>query len=158
MAAKKNRPLINLIWWPSHLCCCDDNFRLSGENKETGRQRHQIKVWHLMCIRSNLKGWKIMGSPRLICIYSKTICIHFSTEGVWVAVKRFQSSSQLSQRDIINLRTLLSPLLMDTHFFSRLPAPVSLKPFANGLLSIFNWVICKKEQQQHQFTGEQQET
>jgi len=29
----------------------------------------------------------------------------------------------------------------DTHFFSRLPAPVSRNPFAKGLLSIFSWVI-----------------
>lgn len=28
-----------------------------------------------------------------------------------------------------------------TYFFSLLPAPVSRKPFANGLLSIFNCVI-----------------
>lgn len=30
-----------------------------------------------------------------------------------------------------------------TYFFSRLPAPVSRNPFANGLLSIFNCVIYK---------------
>jgi hypothetical protein len=30
---------------------------------------------------------------------------------------------------------------IDTDFFSRFPAPVSRKPLANGLLSIFNCVI-----------------
>lgn len=32
-------------------------------------------------------------------------------------------------------------MTINTYFFSRLPAPESRKPFANGLLSIFNWVI-----------------
>lgn len=31
-----------------------------------------------------------------------------------------------------------------THFFSRFPAPESRKPLANGLLSIFSWVICAR--------------
>lgn len=39
----------------------------------------------------------------------------------------------------------------DTHFFSRLPAPVSRKPFAKGLLSIFSWVICKRKLSIHYF-------
>jgi len=33
-----------------------------------------------------------------------------------------------------------------TYFFSRLPAPVSRNPLANGLLSIFNCVICSKQE------------
>lgn len=35
-------------------------------------------------------------------------------------------------------------LSINTYFFSRFPAPESRKPFANGLLSIFNWVICNR--------------
>ena len=31
----------------------------------------------------------------------------------------------------------------ETYFLSRLPAPVSRNPFAKGLLSIFNCVICE---------------
>lgn len=41
----------------------------------------------------------------------------------------------------------------DTHFFSRFPAPVSRNPFANGLLSIFNWVICNKRRIIYQNTS-----
>lgn len=37
-----------------------------------------------------------------------------------------------------------STCVVYTHFFSRFPAPVSRNPLANGLLSIFNWVICEK--------------
>lgn len=33
--------------------------------------------------------------------------------------------------------------LFNTYFFSRFPAPVSRNPFAKGLLSIFNCVICR---------------
>lgn len=35
--------------------------------------------------------------------------------------------------------------LLNTYFFSRLPAPVSRNPLAKGLLSIFNCVICMKK-------------
>lgn len=34
--------------------------------------------------------------------------------------------------------TYIATFRVSTYFFSRLPAPVSLKPFANGLLSIFS--------------------
>lgn len=41
-----------------------------------------------------------------------------------------------------------------THFFSLFPPPVSRKPFAKGLLSIFSWVICKKRKQMIRVSGE----
>lgn len=45
-----------------------------------------------------------------------------------------------------------------TYFFSRLPAPVSRNPFANGLLSIFSCVICKEaKKKNHEFTSKDME-
>lgn len=47
--------------------------------------------------------------------------------------KDFQTSIMKSTLKINNFNK--------TYFFSLFPAPVSLNPLANGLLSIFNWVI-----------------
>lgn len=47
---------------------------------------------------------------------------------------------------LILFLTLCVFLFLCTHFFSRLPAPVSLNPFAKGLLSIFSCVICNDKQ------------
>ena len=41
------------------------------------------------------------------------------------------------------LRSSTSLFFDETYFFALLPAPASRKPFANGLLSIFSWVIWK---------------
>lgn len=43
------------------------------------------------------------------------------------------------------LKEVFITCLLNTYFFSRFPAPVSRNPFAKGLLSIFNCVICKKK-------------
>jgi hypothetical protein len=57
----------------------------------------------------------------------------------------FMLRSLADYSNILNkIFSLSAPLssLLNTYFFSRLPAPVSRNPLAKGLLSIFNCVIC----------------
>ena len=59
--------------------------------------------------------------------------------------------SKTSQRILVSLRRETGNLqaATRTHLFSLLPLPVSLKPLAKGLLSIFNCVIWWKLKNGH---------
>lgn len=57
--------------------------------------------------------------------------------------ERKENSIELTNK--IKERNLIEWLRKFTYFFSLLPAPVSLNPLANGLLSILSWVICNRK-------------